>query len=179
MWMLCAAPAGAVGPASAQPQARAATVATASVSLAQRRARPASRLGVGPRNVQHNLELQKRRSGGHGIRALTGVCLDGRPGRPRLERLFRLPMRHDEVAVLALDRAEQLKAQETGLVVDGVGTVREPLLQLRTGIRRDLDCVYLHHGHAAKATACTNPARRTYGSSYDCGGRGAYGRGAP
>ena len=59
MWMLCAAPAGPAGPASAQPQARATTIVTATVIVvAQRRARLASGLGVGPRNVQHNLELQ-------------------------------------------------------------------------------------------------------------------------
>ena len=59
MWVLCAAPAGPAGPASAQPQARATTIVTATVIVvAQRRARLASGLGVGPRNVQHNLELQ-------------------------------------------------------------------------------------------------------------------------
>ena len=78
--------------------------------------------------------------------------LDGRTGRPRLECLFGLPLRHHEVAVLALDRAQQLKAQKTGLVVDGVRAVREPFLQFRTGVGRDLDCVDLHHGHAVQAT---------------------------
>src|SRR3954451_17112001 len=54
-----AASAGA-GPVCAHPQARATTRRTASVSVvAPRRARPALRVGVGPRNVQHNLELQQ------------------------------------------------------------------------------------------------------------------------
>ena len=70
-------------------------------------------------------------------------------------------MRDDEVAILAFYRPQQLKAEEAGLIVDGVCTVREPLLQLRTCVRRDLDCVDLHHGHAAKATACTKTVRRT------------------
>src|ERR1700716_1055577 len=61
MWMLCAAPAGPAGPASAHPQARATTtVTTTDIEVAQRRALLASGLGVGPRNVQYNLELQKR-----------------------------------------------------------------------------------------------------------------------
>ena len=102
------------------------------------------------RNVQHNLELQQRRACGHRIRALACVCLDRGAGCPCLERLFGLPLRHHEVAVFALDRAQQLEAEETGLVVDGVCTVREPLLQFRTGVGRDLDCVDLHHGHAAR-----------------------------
>ena len=52
------------------------------------RARPALRLSAGPRNVQHNLELQQRRARGHGIRALACVRLDRGAGCPRLERLF-------------------------------------------------------------------------------------------
>jgi hypothetical protein len=48
-------------------------------------------------------------------------------------------LRDHEVAVFALDRAKQLEAEETGLVVDGMGTVRERLLQFRTGVGRDLD----------------------------------------
>ena len=60
MWMLCAAPAGPAGPASAHPQARAATSVTATdIEVARRRALLASGLRVGPRNVQHNLELQQ------------------------------------------------------------------------------------------------------------------------
>src|SRR5215212_9165630 len=170
--MLCAAPAGPAGPASAHPQARAATsVATTAIEVAQRPALLASRLGVSPRNVQHNLELQQRSSRGDGIGPLSGVRLDSRTAGPRLERFFRLPLRDDEVAVFALDRPQQLKAQETGLIVDGVRTVREPLLQLWTGVRRDLDCVDLHHGHAAKATACTKTVRATYGSANETASR--------
>src|ERR1700754_1481207 len=140
--MLCAAPAGPAGPASAHPQARAMTIVTATDAVVvQRRALLASGLGVGPRNVQHNLELEQRRAGGDGIGTLACVRLDGRAGGPRLKRLFGFPVRHDEVAILALDRPQQLKAEETGLVVDCVCAVREPLLQLRTGVWRDLDSV--------------------------------------
>src|SRR5262249_43757520 len=57
-----------------------------------------------------------------------------------------------EVAVFALDRAQQLEAQEAGLTVDGVCTVREPLLQFRAGVGRDLDGVDLHDGHGVQAT---------------------------
>ena len=77
----------------------------------------------------------------------------GRPGRPRLERLFGFPLGHHEVAVLALDGPQQLEAEEAGLVVDCVRAMREPLLQFRTGVGGHLDCVDLHHGHAVQATA--------------------------
>ena len=44
----------------AHPQAMAATVTSATVLvIARRRARPASRLGVGPCNVKNNLELEQ------------------------------------------------------------------------------------------------------------------------
>ena len=128
------------------------------IEVTQRRALLASGVGVCPRNVQHNLELEQGRAGGDGIGALTRVRLNGGTGRPGLKRLLGLPLRHDEVAIFALDRPQQLKAQEAGLIVDGVCTIREPLLQLRTGVRRNLDCVDLHHGHAAKATACELPS---------------------
>jgi hypothetical protein len=130
-----------------QPLASAAITATASGRRAARRA-----LSLFARNVQDNLELEQGCSGGHGVGGLSLVCLDGRTRRPRLESLFGLPLRDDEVAILALDRAQQLKAQETGLVVNGVCAVREPLLQLGTGFWRYLDCVDLHHGHGVQAT---------------------------
>ena len=42
---------------------------------------------------------------------------------------------HHEIAVLALDRPQQLEAEEARLIVDGMGAVGEPLLQFgpRTG----------------------------------------------
>src|SRR5215213_3722295 len=59
IWRPYAASAGA-GPVWAQPQARAVTSATAIFSVvARRRARLALRLSAGPRNVQHNLELEQ------------------------------------------------------------------------------------------------------------------------
>src|SRR6185312_4975857 len=157
--MFCAAPAGPVGPVSAQPQARATTRVTATViEVSRRRALPASGVGVGPRNVQHNLELEQGRARRDGIGALTRMRFNGGSAGPRLKRLLGLPLRHDEVAIFPFDRPEQLKAQKARLVVDGVCTVREPLLQLRTGVWRNLDCVDLHHGHAGKATACELPS---------------------
>src|ERR1700752_3000513 len=150
-----AASATGVGPGFAHPQARATTSATVSPA-ATYRALPALRRGAGPRNVQHNLELQQRRACGNRVGALAGVRLDGGTRRPCLECFFGLPLRNHEVAVFALDRPQQLEAEETGLVVDGVCTVRESLLQFRAGVGRDLDCVDLHHrvlaGHAVQAT---------------------------
>ena len=144
----------------AQPQARATTSATATASRPPCVVPgPRYAVGAGPRNVQHNLELQQRRACGHRVGALTGVRLDGGTGRPCLERLFGLPLRDHEVAVFALDRAQQLEAEETGLVVDGMCTVREPLLQLRTGVGRDLDCVDLHHGHVVRLPCAADGPR--------------------
>ena len=77
---------------------------------------------------------------------------DRRPGRPGLEGLLGGPLGDDEVAVLALDRTEQLEPEEPGLIVDGMGPVGEPLLQLRSGAGGHLDCVDLDHGHGGKAT---------------------------
>lgn len=83
---------------------------------------------------------------------------DGGAGGPGLECLVGLPLGDDEIAVLAFDRAQQLKPEKAGLIVDCMRTVREALFQFRTGIRRDLDCVDLHHGvlagHDSQATAC-------------------------
>src|ERR1700739_384300 len=108
-----------------QPQSRAPTAAAAASSAAARLAL----FRVGPGNVQHNLELQQRRSGRHRIRAVPGVSVDGRAGRPRLERLFGLPLRDHEVAILTLDGPQQLKAEETRGVLNGVRSVGESLLQ--------------------------------------------------
>jgi len=73
-----------------------------------------------------------------------------------MESLLRLPLGDNEVPVLALDWAEQLESEETGLIVDGMRPVGEPLLQLWTGAGWHLDCIDLDHGHDAKATV---PAR--------------------
>src|SRR4029079_12844925 len=135
MWTPYAASATGADPVLAHPQARATTSATGTVRpAAVRSARPALRLGASPRNVQHNLELEERRACGHRIGALAGVRLDGRTGRPRLECFFGLPLGDHEVAVFTLNRAQQLEAEEPGLVVDGMRTVCEPLLQFRTGV---------------------------------------------
>ena len=72
------------------------------------------------------------------------------PFRPRLECLIGLPLRHHEVAVLTLDRTQQLKAEETGLVLHRVCAMGEPLLQFGASVGGYLDCVDLHHWHAAR-----------------------------
>src|SRR5262245_41700437 len=63
-------------------------------------------LGFRTGNVQHNLELQQGRARGHRIAMFPPVRLDGRTRGPGLERLFGLPLRDDEIAVLPLDRAQ-------------------------------------------------------------------------
>src|SRR5437899_1727055 len=144
-----------------QPLASATTSATATDSVVAVRAlRPA--LFAGARNVQYNLELEERRPCGHRVGGLALVRFDGGAGRPCLERLFGFPLRDDEVAVFTFDRAQQLEAEETGLAVDGMCTMREPLLQFRASVGRDLDCVDLHHyvwaGHAPQVTVrCHDP----------------------
>src|SRR5690349_10292695 len=71
---------------------------------AVRRPSRLDRLLLGAGNVQHDLELQQRRAGGHRIALLSLVRLDRGPGGPRLERFFGLPLRDHEIAVLTLDR---------------------------------------------------------------------------
>src|SRR5690348_12844083 len=134
-----------------QPQASPTVSAAATDSVVALRA-----LCLSARNVQDNLELEQGRSRGHRVCGLSLVRLDGGASRPRLESLFRLPLGDHEVAVFALDRAQELEAEEAWLVVDGVRTVCEPLLQFRARVGRHLDCVDLHHnilaGHGVQAT---------------------------
>ena len=80
------------------------------------------------------------------------------PSRQACERLLVGPVGDDEVAVLALDRAQQLEAEEAGRPVDGVRAVAEPLLQLAVCFGRDGDGVDLHDGHVSSLGGC---ARRS------------------
>src|SRR5437879_4127422 len=74
---------------------------------------------------RHDFELQQARAAGDRLRALAAVgFLRGTLG-PRLERLFGLPLRVDEVAIFTGDRAQQLETEEAGLRIDGVQPVRE------------------------------------------------------
>ena len=57
---------------------------------------------------------------------------------------------HHEVAVLALDRAQQLEAEEARRPVDGVGAVGEALLQLLVGLLGHGDGVDLHDWHGPR-----------------------------
>src|SRR5690349_13572728 len=136
------------GPVWAHPEARTAAV----VARAARTSTGRDVLLACPRNVQHNLELQQRGAGGDRLVLLTGVRLHGRTLGPRLERFVGLPLGDHEVAVLALDRTQQLEAEEAGLAVDGVGAVGEPLLQLRACVGGHLDGIDLHDGHVLQAT---------------------------
>ena len=107
---------------------------------ARQRAEAAGRayaVAFGPATSNTTSNSSSDAPGGHRIGLLALVRLDGRAARPRLERLVGLPLRDHEVAVLALDRAQQLEAEEARLVVDGVCAVREPLLQFGTGARRE------------------------------------------
>src|ERR1700738_5076725 len=114
------------------------TATAASDAAARRSARLALRLRAGPCNVQHNLELQQRRSGRHRIRSVPRVGLDGRTGRPRLERFFGLPLRHHEIPVLAFDGSQQLKAEESRRVLDSMCSMGESLFQFGPRLRRHL-----------------------------------------
>ena len=100
-------------------------------------------LGRGP-HVHHDLELEQVRARGDRLGTLTGVRVDRGTVAPGSEGLLVLPLGDHEVAVLALDRAQQLEAQEARRPVDGVGAVREPLLQLLVGLLGHGDGVDLH-----------------------------------
>ena len=78
--------------------------------------------------------------------------LTSRASRPCLERFVRIPLSHNEVPVIALDRAKQLEAEETGRVVHGVRAVREALLQFGASTLGNFDCIDLHNGHGLKVT---------------------------
>ena len=146
--------AGALG--DVQPVVRPTAVAiVVAAATARRNSGRAVSLGAGPGNVQHNLELEQRRTGGNRVGALTGVSRYGRACGPGLEGLLGLPLGHDEVAVIALHRPEQLKPEEPRLAVDRMSTVGESFFQFWAGPGRNLDCVDLHHGHGAKVTAPT------------------------
>jgi len=108
--------------------------------------------GAGPGNVQHNLELEQLSTRRNRVGPLPGVGGDGRAGCPGLEGVFGLPLGDDEVAIVTLHRAEQLKSEESGLIVDRVGAVGKPFFQLWAGAGRNLDCIDLDHGHDGKVT---------------------------
>src|ERR1700739_1838615 len=149
----------------AQPGARVTSSAAAALNAATRR-----RVGrlltslVGPGNVEHDLEFQQRCAGRHRVGSVSGMGFDGGAGRPRLERFIELPLCHHEVAVLTLDRTQQLEAEETGLVLHRVRAVGEPLLQFGASVGGYLDCVDLHHWHSARLprpSTCPTPGRAT------------------
>lgn len=103
-------------------------------------------------NVEHNLELKQLGTGGHRVGPLARMRRDSRAAGPGLERLLGLPLRHHEVAVITLDRPQQLKPQEAWLLVDRMSAVGEAFLQLRAGTGGHLDCVDLHHRHVGQVT---------------------------
>ena len=80
-------------------------------------------------------------------------------------------MRHDEVAVLARHRAQQLERQEARLAVHGVQPVGEPLLQFGACALGALDRIDLHDSHAPNLS----PVRTSDGVQLrvvELGGRG-------
>src|SRR5699024_3140887 len=58
-----------------------------------------------------HLELEQRGAGGDGVRVAGVRAALGRPG---LERFLGFPFGDDEVALLALDRPQQLETDEAG-----------------------------------------------------------------
>jgi hypothetical protein len=89
-------------------------------------------------------ELEEVRAVGYG-RAIPGVVFAGLTVAPVLVVLFSGPGADDEVAVIALDRAEQLEAFESGLPVDDVCPAGEALLELRALAFGDVEGVDLHN----------------------------------
>src|SRR4051812_45666450 len=99
-------------------------------------------------DLLHDLEAHERRAVRDGPAAvacrLSVAARERGALDPRLERLLALPARVDEVAVLALDGAQQLEAEEARHRLDLGRAPREALLELRPAARRDLDRVDLH-----------------------------------
>lgn len=142
--------AGGVG-AGEQLVARVAAVAITAVKrVIRRRIGVALGLGAAAGNVQHDFEFQQVCAGGNRIRVLTGVSVNSWAGGPGLECLVGFPLGYNEIAIFAFDRAQQLETEETWLIVDRVGAMREALLQLRSGALGYLDCIDFHDGHGAR-----------------------------
>ncbi len=59
-------------------------------------------------------------------------------------------MCHHEIAVFAFDRAEELKAEEAGRVLDRMRALGEPPFQFEASIGGYLDCIDLHHWHSVR-----------------------------
>ena len=90
-------------------------------------------------DVLHDLEAEQVGTGRHRL-AVGGLgagvaVLERRAVDPRLERLLAVPAGVDEVALLALDRSQQLELLEPGHLLDAAGAGGEARLQLRSGAR--------------------------------------------
>ena len=85
-----------------------------------------------------------------GFAALAGVGRDRSAVAPGGERLLVLPLGDHEVAVLALDRTEQLEPEEAGRAVDRVGAVAKRFSSSSWLSGRDRDGVDLHDGHGVE-----------------------------
>src|SRR5204863_10113159 len=98
-------------------------------------------------DLLHDLEAHERRAVRDGalavarrlrVAARERVALD-----PRAEGLLALPARVDQVTLLALDRPQQLEAQEAGHRLNLRGAAGEARLELGPPAGRDLDRVDL------------------------------------
>src|SRR5699024_9600821 len=105
--------------------------------------------GRGVRHVDDDVEAHEFGARGHGLLPLPRVRGARIAVPPRGEGLLVGPLRHDEVALLPLRRAEQLEALEAGGFVDGALALGEAALQLLAGLLRDADRVDLDDAHAA------------------------------
>src|SRR3954469_12659174 len=86
-------------------------------------------------------------------RRLRVPAREGRAVRPGAERLLALPPRVDEIARLALDRAEQLEGLEPGPGLPLGGAAGKALLELWAAPRRHLDGVDLDDAHVRRPSA--------------------------
>src|SRR3954471_3927782 len=112
------------------------------------------KLAGAPLDLLHDLEAHERgavRDRPAAVaRRLRMAARERRALDPRAERLLALPAGVDEVAVLALDGAQQLEAEEAGHRLDLGGAARKALLELGPAAGRDLDRVDLDdHVYAA------------------------------
>jgi|GEM_PF-2089895 hypothetical protein len=96
-----------------------------------------------------DLKLQQFGTVGDGTRPGARVGGIGAVVAPPRERLLVLPRRHHEVAVIALNGAQELESLESRLGVDRMLAGREPGLQFGAGAGGNGDCVDLHDCHAA------------------------------
>src|SRR3954454_20735051 len=109
------------------------------------------KLAGAPLDLLDHLEAHERRAvrdrPAAVARRLRMAARERRALDPRAERVLALPACVDEVAILALDGAQQLEAEEAGHRLDLGGAAREALLELGPTAGSDLDRVDLDDRH--------------------------------